>query len=251
MSFSRRKFIKNSASSVALSTMIGSILTSCSKKNPKKNKNLINSGSTILFQGDSITDAGREKKLELANNANSFGNGYAFLAASHLLNSYPKEKLKLYNRGISGNKVFQLSDRWDKDCLKLRPDILSILIGVNDYWHSRDGNYNGTSETYESDYRKLIDRTKKELPNTKIVICQPFILKDGSVVDNSWIEPFKKYQISVKRISKEYKTLWVPFQDVFNEAIKYAPVKYWLYDGVHAAMPGAQLMAESWLKVVK
>ena len=94
MSFSRRKFITNSASSIALSTMIGSILTSCSKKNPKKNKTLISSDSTILFQGDSITDAGREKKLELSNNANSFGNGYAFLAASYILNSYPKKNLK-------------------------------------------------------------------------------------------------------------------------------------------------------------
>lgn len=250
MSFSRRKFITNSASSIALSTMIGSILTSCSKKNPKKNKNLISSDSTILFQGDSITDAGREKKLELSNNANSFGNGYAFLAASYLLNSYPKRNLKFYNRGISGNKVYQLSDRWDKDCLSLKPNILSILIGVNDYWHFRDGNYTGTIKTYENDYKKLIERTKKELPNIKIAICQPFILKVLSTVDDSWIEPFKEYQNSAKKISNDFNTLWVPFQDVFDEAIKHAPAKYWLYDGVHAAMPGAQLMAETWLKTV-
>ncbi len=250
MSFSRRKFIKNSVGSIGLSTMIGSILTSCSEKNPQKTKNKITSNSTILFQGDSITDADREKKLELPNNASSFGNGYAFLAASSILNSFPRKTLKLYNRGISGNKVYQLSDRWDKDCLKLKPTILSILIGVNDYWHTRDGNYNGTSKTYENDYRKLIERTKKELPNIKIVICQPFILKENSVVDDSWIEPFKEYQISAKKISDEFKTLWAPFQDVFNEAIKHAPAKYWLYDGVHAAMPGAQLMAETWLKTV-
>ena len=248
MSFSRRKFIKNSVGSIGLSTMIGSILTSCFEKEPQKRKNEIASNSTILFQGDSITDAGREKTLELSNKASSFGNGYAFLAASNLLNYFPKKNLKLYNRGISGNKVFQLSDRWHKDCLELKPNILSILIGVNDYWHTRDGNYNGTSQTYENDYRKLIERTIKKLPNLNIAICQPFILKDTSAVDNSWIEPFKKYQISAKKISDEFKTLWVPFQDVFNEAIKYAPAEYWLYDGVHAAMPGAQLMAETWLK---
>ncbi len=250
MSFSRRKFISNSAGSIGLSTLIGSILSSFIEEKTKKKKSIITANSTILFQGDSITDTGREKKLELPNNANSFGNGYAFLAASSLLNSLPKENLKLYNRGISGNKVFQLSDRWEKDCLALKPNILSILIGVNDYWHTRDGNYNGTVQTYENDYIKLLERTKKELPDIKIAVCQPFILSGTSAVDDSFIKSFKEYQISAKKISDEFKTLWIPFQEIFNEAIKYAPAKYWLYDGVHAAMPGAQLMANAWLKIV-
>jgi lysophospholipase L1-like esterase len=120
----------------------------------KKKYSIFKKGNTILFQGDSITDAGREKEKELPNNPKSFGSGYAFLAASALLNALPEKNLTIYNRGISGNKVFQLANRWDKDCLDLKPDVLSILIGVNDYWHKRNGNYDGTVEVYESDFRK-------------------------------------------------------------------------------------------------
>ena len=98
----------------------------------------------VLFQGDSITDAGREKEKQLPNSAWSFGNGYAMLAAANMLNSMPEKELVIYNRGISGNKVYQLAERWDADCLDLKPAVLSILIGVNDYWHTRNGSYNGT-----------------------------------------------------------------------------------------------------------
>lgn len=208
-------------------------------------------GNTVLFQGDSITDAGREKEKELPNNARSFGLGYAFLSASALLNALPEKNLTIYNRGISGNKVYQLDNRWDKDCLDLKPDVLSILIGVNDYWHKRNGNYDGTVEVYETDYRKLLQRTKARLPDVKLVICQPFAVLETSAVDETWVAPMKQYQAAAKRIAEEFDAIWVPFQDVFDEAVKHAPATYWTGDGVHAAMPGAQLMAEAWLRAVK
>jgi lysophospholipase L1-like esterase len=107
----------------------------------------INKGDTILFQGDSITDSFREKEKELPNSPDSMGKGYAFLTASKILKTLPKKDLTIYNRGISGNKVHQLADRWDKDALDLKPDWISILIGVNDYWHMLHHGYEGTHET--------------------------------------------------------------------------------------------------------
>ncbi len=254
MNFSRRKFIAHSAAGAAALASIPAIVSSCIS--PEKDKNqvkypLFNEGDTVLFQGDSITDAGREKEKQEPNNSRSFGSGYAFLAASTLLSDLPEKRLVLYNRGISGNKVYQLADRWVEDCLELNPDVLSILIGINDYWHMRNGNYNGTIEIYENDYRALLQRTKEKLPEVKLIICQPFAVVDTAAVDESWVAPVKEYQVVAKKMADEFDALWVPFQEVFDEAIKNAPATYWTHDGVHPSMAGAQLMAEAWLRVVQ
>lgn len=254
MSLSRRNFFVKSAVGAAALASIPSIISASIPSNSENKGNkypIFGKDSTILFQGDSITDAGRDKEKELPNNARSFGLGYAFLAASTLLNELPKQNLTTYNRGISGNKVYQLADRWQKDCLDLKPDVLSILIGVNDYWHKRNGQYEGTVEVYENDFRKLLKSTKEKLPNVKLVICEPFYVLNTSAVDETWVAPMKEYQAAAKKIAGEFGALWVPFQKVFDEAIKHAPATYWTGDGVHPAMPGAQLMAEAWLRVVE
>lgn len=252
MSSSRRNFLLKSAAGMAGVFSIPAIVdASVSVKKDKHAANsLFNTGNTVLFQGDSITDAGRDKKRELPNDARSFGRGYALLTGSHLLNAMPEKQLKIYNRGISGNKVFQLADRWDKDCLELKPDVLSILIGVNDYWHKRNGKYDGTVEVYENDYMKLLERTQKALPEVKLVLCEPFYVLETRAVNATWIEPMKQYQAAAKRVSEAFDTLWVPFQSVFDEAVKHAPGTYWTADGVHPSMAGAQLMTEAWLQVV-
>lgn len=254
MNFSRRSFITKSAvGAAALASIPAIVSASIPSKNqsPKDKYSIFEKGNTILFQGDSITDAGREKEKELPNNPRSFGQGYAFLAASALLNSLPEKDLTIYNRGISGNKVYQLADRWQKDCLGLKPNVLSILIGVNDYWHKRNGKYDGTIEVYEEDYRALLNRTKKELPSIKLVICEPFYVLNTSAVDETWAAPMQEYQAVAKKIAKEFNGIWVPFQNVFDEAVKHAPATYWTGDGVHPGMPGAQLMAEAWLRAVE
>jgi len=253
MNLSRRNFIAKSAAGAAALASIPSIVSASlpSKSEGGKKYSLFGKGDTVLFQGDSITDAGREKEKELPNNPASFGHGYAFLAASFLLNALPEKQLEIYNRGISGNKVYQLADRWQKDCLDLKPDVLSILIGVNDYWHKRNGKYDGTIEIYENDYRALLNRTKDALPGIKLVLCEPYYLLNTSAVDETWVEPMKQYQAVAKKMADEFDALWVPYQKVYDEAIKHAPATYWSHDGVHPAMPGAQLMAEAWLQVVK
>ena len=126
---------------------------------------LVKPGDTILFQGDSITDMGRNRRqANKPNDVAAMGNGYAWFAAAELLVDSPDAQLKIFNRGVSGNKVYQLAERWQADCLDLKPNVLSILIGVNDYWHKHDGKYDGTLEKYESDYRALLNAPKKPYP---------------------------------------------------------------------------------------
>jgi lysophospholipase L1-like esterase len=216
----------------------------------KENKISLTKDNTILFQGDSITDAGRDKKNQVANQQKAFGGGYAWMAASHLLIGLPDLNLTIHNRGISGNKVHQLAGRWDKDCLELKPDVLSILIGVNDIWHGLNGSYDGTVKRYEDDFHALIERTRKALPNTQFVVCEPFVLKCGAV-NEKWFPEFDYYRASARRVAEKYSAVFVPFQSMFDEAVKYAPANHWAGDGVHPSSHGASLMAHFWLRAVK
>lgn len=253
---SRRNFLKKSAlvgagllALPSLTNAVPEMNLFVSRKKSRK-KITLSKGNVILFQGDSITDASRRRDLVKANDGYGFGNGYAFIAGTQILKEKADKNLTIYNRGISGNKVFQLAERWQVDCIDLKPDILSILIGVNDYWHLRQGKYEGSIETYEEGYRSLLNRTLKELPNVKLVICEPFVLPNTSVVDESWIESIREYQDVAKRICDDYNAIWVPFQTVFNNALQQAPATYWTTDGIHPTMAGSYLMAEAWLECV-
>lgn len=249
--FSRRNFFKNAGLGAAALSGMPLLLQSCvGGEASGKLHDFFTEGDVLLFQGDSITDAGRDKERELPNNPWSFGVGYANHIASFLLAEMPGKDLRVYNRGISGNKVYQLADRWDKDCLELKPSVLSILIGVNDYWHFRNERYDGTPEIYEQDYRELLNRTLEALPDLKLIICQPFILTGTSAVDESWVEPFSAYQSIAKTIADEFSAIWVPFQEAFDRAVELAPPAYWAGDGVHPSMAGAQLMASTWLEAL-
>jgi len=213
-------------------------------------RGLIAKGDVILFQGDSITDMGRKRdSAAVPNNDAALGNGYAALAAMELLVGRPADGLKIFNRGVSGNKVYQLADRWQADCLDIKPNVLSILIGVNDIWHTLNGTYQGTVEIYERDYRTLLDRTAKALPNLKLVICEPFVLRCGAVTDK-WFPEFDNYRAAALRVAKTFHATFIPFQAMFDEAIKYAPPEHWAKDGVHPTPAGAALMAHTWLRCV-
>jgi len=212
-------------------------------------KSLIQPGQTILFQGNSITDFGRQQGDPAANSQRALGNGYAWLAAAELLVDHPDDGLKIFNRGISGNKVYQLAERWQADCLDLKPDVLSILIGVNDYWHKLKHGYEGTLETYETDYRALLGRTKDALPNVTLIVCEPFVLKVGAV-DAWWFPDFDGYRAAAKRVADEAGATFVPYQMMFDRAVRIAPPERWAADGVHPTNDGAALMAHWWLRAV-
>ena len=246
--FSRRQLLGG----LAVSGVSAGILSQASADNGLSTKSIrLQKDMTILFQGDSITDAGRQNRQSPnPNEQKSMGNGYASMAASALLTSRPGLNLSIFNRGISGNKVHQLDARWQTDCLDHQPEILSILIGVNDIWHGLNGSYDGTVEIYENDYRALLQRTRKALPKIQLVICEPFVLRCGAVNDR-WFPEFDHYRAAARKVADEHSAVFVPFQSMFDQALQFAPATHWAGDGVHPSPHGAALMADFWLQTVR
>ncbi|ADY52600.1 lipolytic protein G-D-S-L family [Pseudopedobacter saltans DSM 12145] len=247
----RRDFIKSGSLAGVLALSIPEIVQAAVTKPGNAKAIKISQDMTVLFQGDSITDAGRKKDTNEFNTPANLGTGYVNQAAAELLLNYATKNLKIYNKGISGNKVYQLAERWDNDCLSIKPDILSILIGVNDYWHKHNGKYDGTIETYRNDLKALLKRTVDALPNVKLVIGEPFAVKGIKAVDESWYPQFNEYRAVAKALAEEFNAVFIPYQKVFDEAQKQAPGVYWTHDGVHPSLAGAKLMAEAWLKAVQ
>ena len=251
MKNTRRDFLKTAALTGAGALAIPAIAIGAAKKKSGKQKHPVSlkDEAIVLFQGDSITDAGRDRKNPEANNTDAIGHGYALFATGHLLEKFAEKKLKIYNRGVSGNKVFELRERWDNDCISLKPDVLSILVGVNDYWHTLDGGYRGTLEKFITDYRELLTYTRQKLPNVQLIICEPYTLKGGGAIKpEQWYPMFDDYRKSTKQLAEEFKGVYVPFQSVYNKGITRAPDRYWAPDGIHPGLPGAKLMAGGWLK---
>jgi len=247
---SRRSFLKKAALGTIAAISIPEILSASIVKGGSKKVGLLK-GQTILFQGDSITDSSRNKEDNGYNNARALGSGYAMIAGAALLEKYASHELKVFNKGISGNKVYQLAERWDKDCLEIKPDVLSILIGVNDIWHKYKKDYKGTIEIYRNDYMALLERTKKVLPDVKLIIGEPFAIKSGSAVEDIWYPEFYEYQKAAREIAAQLGAVFLPYQSIFDEAGKRAPGTFWTADGVHPTLAGAQLMAKAWLTVIK
>src|SRR5690606_8475496 len=225
----RRNFIKNTSLAGITALGIPGIVDAAMPSAKAAPSIRLSRTDVILFQGDSITDAGRNKDNPKPNNPGDLGRGYAFLAGAELLFNHADKNLQVHNRGVSGNKVHQLAERWENDCLSLRPNVLSILIGVNDYWHKHNGNYDGTVEVYKKDYIALIERTKQQLPDVKLVVCEPFAVRDVKAVDDSWYPQFDGYREAAREVADAYKAYFVPCQRVFDEAEKTAHGYYWMF----------------------
>lgn len=194
-------------------------------------------GTRILFQGDSITDGNRGRS---ADPNHILGHGYAFITAARHGAAFAESKLDFMNRGVSGNTVLELEKRWQKDTLDLKPDVLSILIGVND--HSRGV----PLDQFEQIYDKLLTEAKTANPKIKLVLCEPFLKPTGQIG-----EAIVKRQEVVARLAKKHGAALVQFQRVFDEAAKRAPADYWVWDNVHPTYRGHQLMADEWERVVR
>jgi lysophospholipase L1-like esterase len=194
-------------------------------------------GARILFQGDSITDGNRGRS---ADPNHILGHGYVFITAARHGAAFPEAKLDFMNRGVSGNTVLDLEKRWQKDTLDLKPDILSILIGVN------DNGRNVPLDQYEQVYDKLITDAKAANPKLKLVLCEPFLKPTGKVNEN-----IVKRQEIVARLAQKHGAALVRYQRIFDEAVKRAPADYWIWDQVHPTYRGHQLMADEWERVVR
>ncbi|WP_405169113.1 SGNH/GDSL hydrolase family protein [Paenibacillus sp. FSL H3-0286] len=203
----------------------------------------------ILFQGDSITDGNRGRD-EDPNHI--LGHSYAYIIGGKLGNERAEENLVFYNRGVSGDRISDLYARWNEDAISLQPDIISILIGVNDIWRMMKGEPSGVTDRFERAYRHVLEETREVLPHTKLVLCEPFILNTGAPAEQwaEWEAKITHYQGVVKQLSEQFDTVYVPLQDAFNAAAERAEAAYWLWDGVHPTTAGHDLIAGEWLKVV-
>ncbi len=246
----RRKFIKQAVIAgvgtyfISANNSIGAAQSKPAKKNLKE-------GAILLFQGDSITDGNRGRNTDPNH---IMGHGYAFSIASRVGADYPGKNYTFYNRGISGNKITDLEKRWQTDTLDLKPDVLSILVGVNDS-NSEVLNLNPSVSVEKSEeiYQELLEKTISMFPEIILVLCEPFLLKVGRMekiwkLSNSDIS---KRQEIVQRLSQKYDAVFVGFQEVFDKACEKAPADYWIWDGVHPTVAGHELMAREWIKQVE
>ena len=201
-------------------------------------------GDRILFQGDSITDGNRGRS---ADPNHILGHGYQFIIAAKYGGHLPERHLTFLNRGVSGNTVADLAKRWDKDTIALKPDILSILIGVNDL------NRNVSIDQYEQGYDQLIKDTIKALPNVRLVICEPFGLPVGGKKAN-WDE-YRANLTNIRRLPQNWRIDITFRSSVFKRLLttpaNSAPADYWIWDGVHPTYNGHQLMADEWERTME
>ncbi len=202
----------------------------------------------ILFQGDSITDAGRSRE-----NDDFVGIGYPLLVKASLGFEEPT-KYEFKNRGVSGNRVVDVYARIKNEIINLKPDVMSILIGVNDVWHELAESPNGIdAEKYYKLYDMLIEEVKQALPDIRIMIMEPFVLK-ACATEGNW-EFFdtevKKRAVMAKKIAQKHGLVFVPLQEGFDKLCESAKPSYWLSDGVHPTAMGHEYIKNQWLKAFK
>lgn len=199
--------------------------------------------TSLLFQGDSITDGARRREFD----GRDLGCGYASMTAAHLLIDRPG--MTVHNLGISGNRVTDLYARIKEHAWNLKPDVISILIGVNDTWHERKRGAGVAVERYARVYRMLLEETLSELPDVRFVLCDPFVLECGEVTPE-WRPDVDDRRAVVRQLVSDFNAVHVPFQDMFDAALETAGPAHWAGDGVHPTPAGHLLMARAWLDAV-
>jgi lysophospholipase L1-like esterase len=206
---------------------------------------------TFLFQGDSITDGGRGRNQGDLNH--HIGHGYVFAIVSRLGADFPGAGFKFYNRGLSGNKVSDLERRWKRDALNLNPNVLSILIGVNDLLANQNKSRDAyDAATFEKKYRAILDKSRAANPNLLLVLAPPFIYKLGFAAPHwaFWEKEIKPRADIVRKIAKDYDAVLVDYPALFERAAKIAPINHWTWDGCHPTVYAHELMAREWIKQV-
>ncbi len=204
---------------------------------------------TFLLQGDSITDAGRDDESQ---DNFSLGCGYALLLASDIEKNR-KGEIKFINRGKSGDRITDVYARIKEDIINIKPDFMSILIGVNDVSHELTQDCGVSPEKFNKIYNLLIEEIKEALPDIKIIILEPFVLK-GSATNVLW-EQFNCEVRKLAKISKQVAEQWelkfVPLQDKFDEASSDGDTRYWSVDGIHPTSAGHQIIKEELQKAIE
>lgn len=192
-------------------------------------------GARWLFQGDSITDAARDRAYDI-----SMGRGYAMMTAGQAMLRFPDRRLTFLNRGISGNRVRDLVARWTEDAIALQPDFLSILIGINDTWRRYDRDDPTSAEDFERDYRLILGRVRRET-RARIILLEPFLLPVAG--REAWREDLDPKRAAVRRLAAEFADVFIPLDDLFRQRWSAPSPAYWAEDGVHPTPAGHALIA--------
>jgi lysophospholipase L1-like esterase len=242
----RRDFVKRmSVAGLALTGLsISCPTTNAAVLTPEKD-NLL-----FLFQGDSITDGNRGRN-EDPNHI--FGHGYCFAVASRIGADFPSHGFKFINRGISGNSINDLEKRWQTDTLDLKPDVLSLLIGINDVNELIEGKEGALdAKGFEHLYRKLLTQCKEQNPGLLIVLGLPFFFASGWRKDqhDRWRPLVSERADIIRKIAIDNDAVLIDYASVFEKAKKAAPIDYWIWDGIHPTAFGHELMAREWIKQV-
>ena len=211
----------------------------------------------IVFFGDSITDMLRDRNCHDAYMPYGYGEGYPMFVAGALYGEDPLG-YEIINKGNGGDRIVDLYARVKADVWNLKPDVVSILIGINDVWHKLLNGNGVELPRFEKVYRMLIEDTEKALPNVKIVLCEPFFLKGEATEDTSAYPNASKaflevydYAKTVGRLAEEYGLIFLPLQKAFDEKAKEFSPRAYLYDGVHPSPAGAKLIADRWIATFK
>jgi lysophospholipase L1-like esterase len=205
---------------------------------------LIEDGATVLFQGDSITDAGRDRQAH-----HHLGYGYAMLASSWFQALYPEKNVHFLNRGIGGDRTGDLRRRWQVDCLDLQPAWVSVMIGINDTWRRYDRDDPTSVETFEENYRALLEDVTTKL-GARLILLEPFVVPVPA--DRMlWREDLDPKIAVVRQLAREFHAILVPLDGIFAQASTQREPAFWAGDGVHPSNAGHALIAQSWLRAVK
>jgi lysophospholipase L1-like esterase len=208
-------------------------------------KKIFDKGTSILFQGDSVTDCHRARE-----DGNDLGEGYPAKIAGLWETLFPGSGVRFINRGISGNRTGDLLNRYQNDFAALKPGIVSVLIGINDTWRRYDRNDPTTTEKFEGNYRTLLENLKRDLPSASIVIMEPFLL-DSDPAKRLWREDLDPKIQALRNLAREFADVFIPLDGILASyavaGIKDADMSA---DGVHPSPQGHGIIAAEWLKAL-
>ena len=206
---------------------------------------MLKKGMKILFQGDSVTDAGRTEY-----NPEGLGTGYPLLVSELLKQKYPEFGIDCVNRAVSGNRVRDLVQRWGEDAVAVDPDILFIEIGVNDTWRRFDSNDPTSAERFEEEYRTILERTRRET-HAKLVLLSPFVIPINAE-RRSWEEDITAKITVTRRLAEEFGAVYIPLQEIFHSLSKQNElITFYAGDGVHPTFVGHGVIANEVLKALE
>ena len=197
----------------------------------------------ILFQGDSVTDAGRDRS-----DPHDMGNGYPRFASAMMQDSFSDKEFEFVNLGISGNRTEHLVERLEADFIEIQPDVVSIMIGVNDVWHHYSHGIETTDEQFEKNYRAVLDALKTRT-SARILMIQPFLLETVDPAKQAYTEELARKQAIVKQLADEYADAYLPLDEILHTETQEEPA-YYAADGVHPTPDGACYIGEAYLGAI-